>query len=104
MDFRAMAEPLFLSLALPFAMQAAAGAVGGNIAGMIRRTEGWGPLINTLIGAAGGLAAAQAMLISGYAAQAAAWLAGNMPALEAGVAAGAGMLVGLASSAFKQPD
>lgn len=99
-----MSEPLILSLALPFAMQAAAGAVGGNIAGMIRRTEGWGPLINTIIGAAGGVGAAQALHVSGQADVAALWVSGNMAALEAGVAAAAGMAIGMISSAFKQPD
>lgn len=93
-----------LTLALPYVMQAAAGAVGGNIAGMVRRTEGWGPLLNSVLGAAGGLIAAQALSTTGQVSVAAGYVGGNFAAVEAGAAAAAGTLLALASSAFKQPD
>lgn len=91
-------------LALPYILQGAAGAVGGNIAGMIRRTETWGPLFNTLLGAGGGLIAAQALHAVGQAQAGAALLGGNLAALESGLAVMGGATIALVSSAFKQPD
>ena len=99
-----MADTSLFFVALPYLMQAAAGAVGGNIAGMIRRTQAWGPLFNSLLGAAGGVIGAQALHATGQAASAAAGFGANLPALEATLAMIAGVLTALASSAFKQPD
>jgi uncharacterized membrane protein YeaQ/YmgE (transglycosylase-associated protein family) len=99
-----MPEATVLTSVLPILLQAAAGAVGGNIAGMIRRTESWGPLLNTVLGAAGGVIGLQALNATGQAAQAAALAGGNLAALEAGLAVIAGSVVALVTSAFKQPD
>jgi hypothetical protein len=99
-----MSEASLFFVALPYLMQAAAGGIGGNIAGMLRRTQAWGPLFNTLLGAAGGVIGAQALHASGQAGAAAGAFGANLAALEATLAVISGAGVALASSAFKQPD
>jgi uncharacterized membrane protein YeaQ/YmgE (transglycosylase-associated protein family) len=99
-----MTDAAALTALVPLILQAAAGAVGGNITGMIRRTESWGPLLNSALGAIGGVGAAQALNATGQSEQAAAWAGGNLAAVETGLAVAAGTLLSLMSSAFKQPD
>jgi hypothetical protein len=99
-----MTDSHLLMLALPYLMQAAAGAIGGNVTGMIRRTESWGPLLNTLLGAVGGLIGAQLLHASGRADEATALAGGNLAVLEGSLAALGGVVLALLACSFKQPD
>lgn len=87
---------------LPWIIQAAAGAIGGNIIGVLRGGAGLGPLANTILGAGGGLGAAYGLQASGYGEQALALL-GNNPNVANGVAGVVGGLVlPLLASFFKR--
>ena len=44
---------------LPFIIQAISGLVGGNIAGLLAKAKSLGPILNSILGAAGGIGAAQ---------------------------------------------
>lgn len=87
---------------LPFIIQAVAGAVGGNVVGALRRNNSFGPLINSLLGAVGGVGAAQGLEAGGVMEQLLALVGGN-----ANVAGGVGGLAGglllpLIASFFKR--
>ena len=87
---------------LPLIIQAVAGAAGGNVAGFIRRSNSFGPLINSLLGAVGGVGAAQGLQAGGLMEQIVALVGGN-----ANVAGGVSGLVGglvlpLVASFFKR--
>jgi hypothetical protein len=87
---------------LPLIIQAVAGAVGGNVVGALRRSNSFGPLINTVLGAIGGIGAAQGLEAGGLMEQVVAMLGGN-----ANVAGGVSGLVGglvlpLIASFFKR--
>lgn len=99
-----MTDSHLLMLSLPYLMQAAAGAVGGNVTGMIRRTESWGPLFNTLLGAVGGVIGAQMLHASGRAVEAATLAGGNLAVLEGSLALLGGVILAFLACSFKQPD
>lgn len=87
---------------MPWVIQAAAGAVGGNVIGAIRGASSLGPLMNTILGAAGGAGAAYAVSAGGYTDRLVALL-GNNPNVADGVAGLAGGLaLPLAASFFKR--
>lgn len=87
---------------LPLIIQALAGAVGGNVIGAIRRNNSFGPLFNSLLGAIGGVGAAQGLEMGGLMEQAAGALGGN--ANVAGGASGlaGGLVLSLVASFFKR--
>lgn len=87
---------------LPLIIQAVAGAVGGNVIGAIRRSNSFGPLLNSLLGALGGVGAAQGLQAGGLMEQVVALAGGN--ANVAGGAAGlaGGLVLPLIASFFKR--
>mgnify|MGYP001202729792 FL=1 len=87
---------------LPLIIQAVAGAVGGNVVGALRRNNSFGPLINSLLGAIGGVGAAQGLEVGGFMDQVLALVGGN-----ANVASGlsgllGGLVLPLVASFFKR--
>lgn len=87
---------------LPLIIQAVAGAVGGNVVGALRRSNSFGPLLNSVLGALGGVGAAQGLQAGGLMEQVVALVGGN-----ANVAGGVSGLVGglvlpLIASFFKR--
>lgn len=79
-------------------IEAIAGAVGGNIAGLLNKARSFGPLINTVLGLIGGLGGGAALsgplagLLGGNA------MAGNVTASAIG-----GILIPLIAGFFKKP-
>jgi hypothetical protein len=79
-------------------VQAIAGAVGGNVAGLLNKARSLGPLINTVLGLLGGVGGGQALggvlagLLGGNA------IAGNVTASAIG-----GILIPLIAGFFKKP-
>lgn len=87
---------------LPWIIQAAAGAIGGNIIGAVRGNSSLGPLMNTILGGAGGVGAAYGLQAGGLLEQIVSML-GNNPNIANG-AAGAigGLVLPLIASFFKR--
>lgn len=50
---------------LPYIIQAISGLVGGNIAGLLNKAKSLGPLLNSILGAVGGIGAAQGAQAAG---------------------------------------
>lgn len=50
---------------LPLIIQAIAGLVGGNVAGLLNKARSLGPLLNSVLGAVGGVAGAQGAQAAG---------------------------------------
>lgn len=79
-------------------IEAIVGAAGGNVAGLLNKARSYGPLINTVLGALGGLGGGAALggplagLLGGNA------TAGNVTASAIG-----GLLIPLIAGFFKKP-
>lgn len=87
---------------LPWIIQGAAGAVGGNVIGALRGASSLGPLANTVVGALGGLAAAYGVEAADYGDQLTA-LVSNNPNIADGVSGVVGgLLLPLIASFFKR--
>lgn len=87
---------------LPWIIQAAAGAIGGNVIGALRGASSLGPLMNTILGAAGGVGAAYGVQAGGFSGQLTGLL-GNNPTVVDGVSGLVGGLVlPLVASFFKR--
>ncbi len=69
---------------LPYIIQAISGLVGGNIAGLLAKAKSLGPILNSILGAVGGIGAAQG-----------AQAAGILEAIGLGSISGTGADIGL---------
>ena len=78
--------------------QLIAGAVGGNAAGLVNKTNSLGPLLNTVLGIIGGIDGGQ--LLGG---PVAGMLGGNATARKATSAAVIGALLRLVVGIFRKP-
>ena len=87
---------------LPLIIQAVAGGVGGNVIGALRRNNSFGPLINTVLGALGGVGAAQGLAAGGMMEQALAMLGGNANVANGATGLVGGLVVPLIASFFKR--
>lgn len=87
---------------LPWIIQAAAGAIGGNIAGALRGSSSLGPLTNTVLGALGGIGAAYGADAAGVGAQLTALVGNNQNIADAATATAGGLLLPLIASFFKR--
>jgi hypothetical protein len=89
---------------LPLIIQAVAGLVGGNIAGLLNKARSLGPLLNSVLGAVGGVAGAQGAQAAGILDQLglAGATGGQALAAQGGVAAIAGLILPLIGSFFKK--
>lgn len=89
---------------LPYIIQAVAGLVGGNIAGLLNKARSLGPLLNSVLGAVGGVAGAQGAQAAGLLEQLGmAGATGNQAmAAQGGIAAIAGLILPLIGSLFKK--
>jgi hypothetical protein len=87
---------------LPMIIQAIAGGVGGNVIGALRRNNSFGPLINTLLGAVGGVAAAQGLQAGGMTEQVLALLGGNANVASGATGLAGGLILPLIASFFKR--
>ncbi len=87
---------------LPWIIQAAAGAIGGNVIGAVRGARSLGPLMNTILGAAGGVGAAYGAQAGGLTEQLLA-MVGDNPNIANGVmGAVGGLVLPLVASFFKR--
>jgi hypothetical protein len=79
-------------------IQAIAGAVGGNAAGLLNKARSYGPLINTVLGLLGGVGGGQALggVLTGL-------LGGNATAGNVTASALGGILVPLIAGFLKKP-
>ena len=89
---------------LPFIIQAIAGLVGGNIAGLLNKARSLGPLLNSVLGAEGGIAGVQGAQAAGILDQLglAGATGGEAMAVQGGVAAVSGLILPLIGSLFKK--
>jgi len=87
---------------LPWIIQAAAGAIGGNIAGAVRGSSSLGPLANTVLGALGGVGAAYGADAAGVSAQLTAMVGDNQNIADGVAGAVGGLLLPLIASFFKR--
>ena len=87
---------------MPMIIQAIAGAVGGNVIGALRRTNSFGPLVNTLLGVAGGVGAAQGVAAGGMTEQVLALLANNANVADGVTGLAGGLILPLVASFFKR--
>lgn len=87
---------------LPFIIQAAAGAIGGNAIGALRGAQSLGPLMNTILGALGGLGAAYGASAGGVAEQIAALAGGNASVADGAAGLVGGLVLPLLASFFKR--
>jgi hypothetical protein len=87
---------------LPYLIQAAAGAVGGNLIGALRRDSSVGPSLNTLMGAAGGLAATSGLVAAGYFEAVTSVFAHESGLTQTATGLVGGMLPALLASLFKR--
>lgn len=85
---------------LPIIVQAIAGLVGGNIAGLINKARSLGPLLNSVLGAVGGVAGAQGAQAAGLLEQLG--MANMGLGADAGIGAIAGLILPLIGSFFKK--
>lgn len=86
----------------PWAIQVAAGAVGGNLVGLLRGNRSLGPLLNSVLGSAGGAGAVLTLHRSGYFEMATGWLASNPGLTEAAAGGIGGFLLPFLLSFFKR--
>jgi hypothetical protein len=87
---------------LPWIIQAAAGAIGGNAIGALRGSSSLGPLANTVVGALGGVGAAYGIGAAGYAEQLTALAADNPNIANGAAGLVGGLLLPLIASFFKR--
>ncbi|MBL8558254.1 MAG: hypothetical protein JNM47_06000 [Hyphomonadaceae bacterium] len=87
---------------LPWIIQAVAGAVGGNAIGALRRNNSFGPLINSLLGALGGIGAAQGLQAGGMMEQVLALVGGNANVADGAAGLVGGLVLPLIASFFKR--
>jgi hypothetical protein len=87
---------------LPLIIQALAGGVGGNVIGALRRNNNFGPLINTVLGAVGGVGAAQGLAAGGMMEQVLGMLGGNANVASGAAGLAGGLVVPLIASFFKR--
>jgi len=87
---------------LPVIIQALAGAVGGNVIGVLRRNNSFGPLINSVLGAVGGVGAAQGLQAGGLMDQVLALVGGNASVAGGVSGLAGGLLLPLVASFFKR--
>jgi hypothetical protein len=87
---------------LPLIIQLAAGAVGGNIVGAVRGAGSFGPLINSLFGAAGGFVAVYGAHAGGIAEQLTPLLGGNAHLTDGVAGLLGGFVLPLLASFFKR--
>jgi hypothetical protein len=87
---------------LPWIIQGAAGAIGGNIIGALRGSSSLGPLVNTILGAAGGVGAAYGLGAGGFAEQLSALVGGNQNIADGIAGVAGGLLLPLVASFFKR--
>ncbi len=87
---------------LPMIIQAVAGAVGGNVIGALRRNSSFGPLINSLLGAVGGVGAAQGLQAGGMMEQVLAMLGDNANVASGATGLAGGLILPLIASFFKR--
>lgn len=89
---------------LPYIIQAIAGLVGGNVAGLINKARSLGPLLNSVLGAVGGVAGAQGAQAAGILEQLgmAGASGGQAMAAQGGIAAIAGLILPLIGGLFKK--
>lgn len=87
---------------LPLIIQAVAGAVGGNVIGAIRRSNSFGPLLNSLLGALGGVGAAQGLQAGGLMEQVVALVGGNANVAGGVSGLAGGLVLPLIASFFKR--
>lgn len=90
---------------LPLVIQAIAGLVGGNIAGLINKARSLGPLLNSVLGAIGGVAGAQGAKAAGLFEMLGLAGTGSDPAAlaaQGGVGAIAGLILPLIGSLLKK--
>jgi uncharacterized membrane protein YeaQ/YmgE (transglycosylase-associated protein family) len=89
---------------LPIIVQAIAGLVGGNIAGLLNKARSLGPLLNSILGAVGGVAGAQGAQAAGIFEMLGMAGTGTEPsalAAQGGIGAIVGLLLPLIASLFK---
>ncbi len=84
---------------LPIIIQAISGLVGGNIAGLINKAKSLGPLLNSILGAVGGVGAAQGAQAAGI--LEAIGLGGGGTGASVGLGAIGGLILPLLGSLFK---
>lgn len=87
---------------LPWIIQGAAGAIGGNIIGAMRGSSSLGPLVNTILGAAGGVGAAYGVQAGGFGPQLTAMVGDNQNIADGVAGAVGGLLLPLIASFFKR--
>lgn len=89
---------------LPLIIQAIAGLVGGNIAGVLNKVRSLGPLLNSVLGAVGGVAGAQGAQAAGILDQLglAGATGGQALAAQGGIAAVAGLILPLIGGLLKK--
>lgn len=87
---------------LPLIIQAVAGAVGGNVIGAIRRSNSFGPLLNSLLGALGGVGAAQGLQAGGLMDEVVALVGGNANVAGGVSGLAGGLVLPLIASFFKR--
>lgn len=87
---------------MPLIIQALAGAVGGNVIGALRRNNSFGPLINTILGAVGGVGAAQGLQAGGMMEQVLALVGGNANVAGGVSGLAGGLILPLIASFFKR--
>jgi hypothetical protein len=89
---------------LPLIIQAVAGLVGGNVAGLLNKARSLGPLLNSVLGAVGGVAGAQGAQAAGLLEQLgmAGATGGTALAAQGGIAAVAGLILPLLGGVLKK--
>ena len=87
---------------LPWIIQAAAGAIGGNVIGALRGNSSLGPLLNTVLGAVGGVGAAYGLQAGGCTEQIMGMLGNNANIANGVEGAVGGLVLPLIASFFKR--
>ena len=87
---------------LPWIIQAAAGAIGGNVIGALRGNSSLGPLLNTVLGAAGGIGASYGLQAGGLGEQLLGMLGNNANVANGVEGAIGGLVLPLIASFFKR--
>ena len=86
----------------PWILQAISGATGGNLVGSLRGSASLGPLLNTMLGAAGGAVLVQGLILGDAFRPVVAAMGGNDSLAGAVVATIGGMIIPLGASFFQR--